>query len=240
MNYLKYVLILFSFLSFAQDKQYHIVYDYSLNSKDIGLVTNLKSYLTGDGINSIYEEDFMKSKSQATDDNSFSIPTKNNPAFYKEIQNNVVTYNTDIQMKFFDVKDVLPDFNWEITSETKIILGYTCQKARLHFRGRDYNVYFTTDIPYSDGPWKFSGLPGMILEATSDDEAAAYSMIAEKVELKETKNSIQNPYLKSNLITYQNYLDKYKVKYDESRSRMDTNGYSRGMNKGAKEVYITY
>lgn len=240
MNYLKYVLILFSFLSFAQDKQYHIVYDYSLNSKDIGLVTNLKSYLTGDGTNSIYEEDFMKSKSQATDDNSFSIPTKNNPAFYKEIQNNVVTYNTDIQMKFFDVKDVLPDFNWEITSETKIILGYTCQKVRLHFRGRDYNVYFTTDIPYSDGPWKFSGLPGMILEATSDDEAAAYSMIAEKVELKETKNSIQNPYLKSNLITYQNYLDKYKVKYDESRSRMDTNGYSRGMNKGAKEVYITY
>ncbi|MBG6063489.1 GLPGLI family protein [Flavobacterium sp. CG_9.1] len=236
----KYIALLITFFSFAQNQQYHIVYDYTLNSKDIGLITNLKSYLTGDGKTSIYEEDFMKSKSQTAADNSFSIPTKNNPAFFKEIHSKIVTYNDHIQMKFFDVKDNLPSFDWEITSETKNILGYTCQKAILRFRGRDYTVYFTTDIPYSDGPWKFSGLPGMILEATSDDEAAAYSMIAEKVELKETTNSIQNPYLKSNSITYQNYLDKYKVKYDESRSRMDTNGYSRGMNKGAKEVYITY
>lgn len=240
MNMLKYITLFVTFFSFAQNKQYHIVFDYTLNSKDIGLVTNLKSYLTGDGNISIYEEDFMRSKAQVTEDNLFSIPVKNNPAFYKEIQNKIVSYKDHIQMKFFDVKDNLPSFDWEITSETKNILGYTCQKAILRFRGRDYTVYFTTDIPYSDGPWKFSGLPGMILEATSDDEAAAYSMIAEKVELKETKNSIQNPYLKSNLITYQDYLDKYKVKYDESRSRMATNGYSRGMNKGAKEVYITY
>lgn len=240
MNIFKYIALFVTFFSFAQNPQYHIVYDYTLNSKDIGLITNLKSYLTGNGNISIYEEDFIKSKSQAVDENSFSIPTKNNPAFYKEIHSKIVTYNDDIQMKFFDIKDVLPDFDWNIESETKIILGYTCQKAILRFRGRDYNVYFTTEIPYSDGPWKFSGLPGMILEATSDDEAAAYSMIAEKVELKETKNIIQNPYLKSNLITYQDYLDKYKVKYDESRSRMDTNGYSRGMNKGAKEIYITY
>jgi GLPGLI family protein len=236
----KYITLFATFFSFAQNQQYHITYDYTLNSKDIGLVTNLKSYLIGDGVTSIYEEDFMKAKSQAADENSFSIPVKNNPAFYKEIQNNVVTYNTHIQMKFFDVKDAHPSFDWKIESDTKIILGYTCQKAGIYFRGRDYTVYFTIDIPYSDGPWKFSGLPGMILEATSDDEAATYSIIAEKVELKETTNSIQNPYLKSNLITYQNYLDKYKVKYDESRSRMDTNGYSRGMNKGAKEVYITY
>ena len=100
MNLIKYITLFISFFSFAQNQQYHIVYDYTLNSKDIGLVTNLKSYLTGDGKTSIYEEDFMKSKSESSDDNSFSIPTKNNPAFYKEIQNNVVTYNTDIQMKF--------------------------------------------------------------------------------------------------------------------------------------------
>jgi GLPGLI family protein len=240
MNIFKHIALFITFFSFAQNQQYHVVYDYTLNSKDIGLITNLKSYLTGDGKTSIYEEDFIKSKSQTVDENSFSIPTKNNPAFYKEILNNAVTYNDDIQMKFFDVKDVHPNFDWKIESETKIILGYTCQKASLHFRGRDYTVYFTIEIPYSDGPWKLSGLPGMILEATSDDKAAAYSMIAEKVELKETTNRIQNPYLKSNLITYQDYLDKYKVKYDESHSRIDTNGYSRGINKGDKELYITY
>jgi GLPGLI family protein len=240
MKLLKYTLVLFTFLSFAQNKQYRIVYDYTLNSKDIGLITNLKSYLTGEGKISIYEEDFMKAKSQSSDENSFSIPAKSNPAFYKEIQNKIVTYNDHIQMKFFDIKDVLPDFDWKIESETKIILGYTCQKATLHFRGRDYIVYFTVEIPYSDGPWKLSGLPGMILEATSDDQTGAYTIIAEKVELQQNSPEIKNPYNSSNVITYQDFLNKYKIKYDESMSRIDSYGNSRGMNKGAKETYITY
>ena len=52
---------------------------------------------------------------------------------------------------------------WEILPETKIILGYSCQKATTTFRGRDYIAWFTIDIPISNGPWKFAGLPGLIL-----------------------------------------------------------------------------
>ena len=50
------------------------------------------------------------------------------------------------------------------------ILGYTCQKALGEFRGRKYIAWFTSDIPLSDGPWKFCGLPGLIL-AVQDTEA---------------------------------------------------------------------
>ena len=42
--------------------------------------------------------------------------------------------------------------------------SYSCQKATLNFRGRDYVACFTTDVPISDGPWKFTGLPGLILK----------------------------------------------------------------------------
>jgi hypothetical protein len=53
---------------------------------------------------------------------------------------------------------------WSIKNETKTILGHTVQKATTQFRGRDYVVWFTSDIPLSNGPWKFGGLPGLILE----------------------------------------------------------------------------
>ena len=66
--------------------------------------------------------------------------------------------------------EALPDFKWQIQSETKKILSYTCQKALGEFRGRKYIAWFTSDIPLSDGPWKFSGLPGLIL-AVQDTEA---------------------------------------------------------------------
>lgn len=54
---------------------------------------------------------------------------------------------------------------WTMIDSTKQVLGYTCQKAECDFRGRHYVVWFTPDIPISDGPWKFNGLPGLILEA---------------------------------------------------------------------------
>ena len=54
---------------------------------------------------------------------------------------------------------------WKIVDETKKIGDYTCQKASGSCRGRDYIVWFCNDIPFSFGPWKLSGLPGLIMEA---------------------------------------------------------------------------
>lgn len=55
--------------------------------------------------------------------------------------------------------------NWEITGDTKNILGYDCIKATGKYHGRKWEVWFTPDIPISDGPWKLCGLPGLILYA---------------------------------------------------------------------------
>ncbi len=63
------------------------------------------------------------------------------------------------------VKDEIPEIKWNILKETKVILGYNCTKAEGTFRGRDYTVWFTTEIPMQAGPWKLRGLPGAILEA---------------------------------------------------------------------------
>ena len=54
---------------------------------------------------------------------------------------------------------------WELLPDTMTVLSYPCQKAKAHFKGRDYEAWFTTEIPRSEGPWKLHGLPGLILKA---------------------------------------------------------------------------
>ena len=54
---------------------------------------------------------------------------------------------------------------WEILPDTATMLSYLCYKATSRFKGRDYTIWFTPDIPRSEGPWKLCGLPGLILYA---------------------------------------------------------------------------
>lgn len=53
---------------------------------------------------------------------------------------------------------------WSIQGDTLTICGYVCQKAVCSFRGRDFVAWFAPDIPISEGPWTFGGLPGLILK----------------------------------------------------------------------------
>lgn len=59
--------------------------------------------------------------------------------------------------------------DWELLDGSEIIAGMECRKARANFRGREWIVWYAQDIPYSAGPWKLGGLPGLILKAESAD-----------------------------------------------------------------------
>lgn len=63
--------------------------------------------------------------------------------------------------------------NWKIESETRKIGEYKVQKAETDFGGRKWTAWFTTDLPYQDGPYKFGGLPGLIVKV--EDDKGEYS-----------------------------------------------------------------
>ena len=65
------------------------------------------------------------------------------------------------RFRYVQKKDL---FNWKIEDETKIIKDNKVQKATTSFAGRNYIAWFAPEIPISDGPYKFNGLPGLILE----------------------------------------------------------------------------
>ena len=70
-----------------------------------------------------------------------------------------------------------PKQKWTLTNETQTIIGYKCQKATCRFRGRDFEAWFTTDIPVKCGPWKFGGLPGLILKVYDKDRLYTFEAI---------------------------------------------------------------
>ena len=70
--------------------------------------------------------------------------------------------------------------DWKILPETAKIGDYKTQKAETNFAGRTWFAWFTTDIPFQDGPYKFSGLPGLIVKV--EDSNGDFSF-----DLKEAK-----------------------------------------------------
>ena len=82
----------------------------------------------------------------------------------------------DGKIRYYDVNGVekywyeeeLPQIDWVLTDSIKDILGYECQMATGNLHGRNWTVWFTSEVPVMNGPWKFSGLPGLILEAIDD------------------------------------------------------------------------
>jgi GLPGLI family protein len=78
---------------------------------------------------------------------------------------------TDIQPpNKIQYSEDVPKQDWKILSETKDIDGYKCQKATCRFRGRDYEAWFTREILVNEGPWKFNGLPGLIVKVYDTQE----------------------------------------------------------------------
>ena len=87
-----------------------------------------------------------------------------------------------LKSKFF-VDDYTLNINWDLPDETKTINELTCKKATAIVRGRNWEVWYTPDIPMFYGPWKFYGLPGLIVSAM--DESKEFFFTLNKIENQE-------------------------------------------------------
>ncbi|PXW18027.1 GLPGLI family protein [Chryseobacterium sp. CBTAP 102] len=68
------------------------------------------------------------------------------------------------------------NINWIVKNEFKIILGFKCQKAETTKYGRIWTAWFTNDIPFQYGPYKFNGLPGLITELYDSKDDYHYTI----------------------------------------------------------------
>ena len=115
------------------------------------------------------------------------------------------------------VKESPFKWNWKLLGEKKKIGKFNCQNASIKFRGRTFIAWFTTDIPIGFGPYKFKGLPGLILEVY--DSEKLWYMKAIKMNLKNSKKKcpikFDTKQLKKamNIPTYLRKTDSLHINY---------------------------
>lgn len=126
-----------------------------------------------------------------------------------------VVYKDRISMDHYSFREN-PKLDWKISDEKQKIGTYNAQKATADFGGRKWIAWFTTEIPFQDGPYKFYGLPGLIIKV--GDEAGNYSWelkgnkktdhIAEVSSVEELMN--QTGLFVSKEITKEKFTEKYE------------------------------
>ncbi len=92
-------------------------------------------------------------------------------------------------------------FDWQLQEGDTIVCEYTCHKAVATFRGRTWTVWYTLDLPYNDGPWKFCGLPGLVLHAYDSEGCFRFNCIGiekgdgHEIKMKTPKSGVIDTYM---------------------------------------------
>jgi len=128
--------------------------------------------------------------------------------YYSLDQNTFYPYYTDE----YAIIEELKKPEWEIISDSiKTIVNYQCVMAKTDLCGHKTIVWFTPDIPMSCGPWRLWGLPGLVVNAKSDDGKIYYQLTS----MKPTKESPQKPNV-NKIHTPQ----EFKTKMDEKIKKL--------------------
>lgn len=157
----------------------------------------------------------------------------------KNFKKKQINYTDRIFKKTLYVEDSLELFKWILTNDEKNILGYECKSAEVFFRGRKYKAYYTTDIKLRDGPWKFNGLPGLILEVES--EHAEYKYIAQNIAKQKRKREKINILTKNQtFLNWNLYIEEFKKIIDNIIMKLieDDNNMGGGIFKFEKPEII--
>lgn len=177
-------------------------------------------------IDSMTQQKIITGDISYIDLNKIKIP-KSTIAIYKKYDENKIIFTDRIGTSNIGYNDTFNDFDWQITNENKKLSGYNATKAILKFRGRQYTAWFTDEIPFQDGPYKFSKLPGLILELYDNKKYFHFVLLS----FKKTENNV---YYNSK------FIDIDRKKYYEKKIDYHNSLLANPVHKGKIKKIDTY
>lgn len=197
---MKYFFLFFTILSVAQsvngqssdDQMYSITYLSTFKFKESQerynkeyvrlMVKNEKSMFQ---VYNAMVRDTLNSKGVMSSELSNKYYTPNSYAI--EMKGDSLTYYDEVGREEYVYKEQIK-FDWDLINEQKEIKGFACKKAMLTYGGRDWVAWYAPEVTVNAGPYKFNGLPGLIIKMTDTSnlyDYEFYAMIEKKSHLLE-------------------------------------------------------
>lgn len=200
------LLLIIGFSSFAQNRFF---YDYKFipDSTDKANVLKEIMLLDIDKSGSKYygQEKFIAdSTSQADVERQLKL-SPNNISISRNDKPGMITYKVTKQYPDFKThlftrisndsykieEDKKPE--WKILPEKQKIGEYNAQKATTKYGGREWTAWFSTDLPFQDGPYKFYGLPGLIVKIEDKTVSHSLTLVGNKTIQTTTEKEMNLP-----------------------------------------------
>ena len=157
-----------------------------------------------------------------------------NDVLFKNILENRMANKKELMGKVFLIRDNLVAYDWELTGETKNIGNYTCYKAKFEIEEEDLQInmidgevkeekvtkkrtlvaWYTPEVPISNGPRDYGGLPGLILEVNDGNQTIVCSeIVLNPSEVKEIKEPT-----KGKVVTREEFS---KISFEKTKDMMN-------------------
>ncbi len=133
------------------------------------------------------------------------------PGFVDKTGNYIITDFTKDSLEqrevifgyYIQTTEPIPPIQWQIHKERKTISGMPVIRATSLFRGRNYTAWFTPQIPVKYGPWKFHGLPGLIVEVYDRQNEFIYRL--KEVNYPSTRSIPKIPESKDQVVSWEDF-----------------------------------
>lgn len=96
---------------------------------------------------------------------------------YKTWATGQLTYYDWVGTTLYHYEEPVDLFHWTLMPGRATIAGYPCQRASTSLGGRTWEAWFTRTIPVSDGPYKFHGLPGLIVQVADTHQQYQFDLL---------------------------------------------------------------
>ena len=213
--------------NFAKGQTHRFIYDVIYKKDSTSKVTTKENYILDirKSETLFYTRDYYLADSLINNNIPFPKDMKLNTS-------NIITHK--IGSNLFEEYDLIENTvlnlksensqNWKLTDEKKQIKNLTLQKATTTWGGRHWIAWFTTNLPFPEGPHKLHGLPGLIVELFDDKNNYRFELAkSEKIESPEENQFIAMSKQMSIPVDLLKYKTM-KLKYYESPVSFIKNG----------------
>ena len=135
------------------------------------------------------------------------------PVTRKKNSNKNINYTfIDDQLYSYPTEDLI---QWKLSDKTKKYLHFDLQQATAGFGGRKWTAWFTKEIPLSEGPYKFRGLPGLIFLLEDSNKDFIYALAGNKKlsDTYDTSDFLEQHYNKKAMPATRESFNKYLVEF---------------------------